>query len=141
MSKERILIHSIHRRLLTRLLRQLRAVKVLGDLDLDIAEVALAGYALPFLLVGVCRFLGTGWSAFETAVPVVGYEAFALVALGRAVRVHVVDVREVGLESVEFYLDAYLRGMIKGLAYSSSVNVTVSSTWNSFSLHSSKLGG
>jgi hypothetical protein len=45
--------------------------KVLGDLNLDVAEVPLARRALPLLLVRVVGFGCSGGSAFKTAVPVV----------------------------------------------------------------------
>lgn len=73
--------------------------EVLGDFDLDIAEVSLAGGAFALLFVRVVGFGGSGRAAFESAVPVVGDEGFALVALCGAVGVDVVDVREVGSES------------------------------------------
>lgn len=41
------------RRLKTCLLGKLSGVEVLGDLDLHIAQIALAGYPLPLLLLGV----------------------------------------------------------------------------------------
>ena len=75
-----------------------RAGEVLDDLDLDVAEVALARDALALLLgrvVGLGRARGP---ADEPAVPVVRDEGVPLVPLRRAVRVDVVDVREVGLE-------------------------------------------
>lgn len=73
-------------------------VEVLSDLDLDVAQIALPRNALPFLLLGIRGLLGARGPAFQPAVPVVGDEALALVALRRAVRVDVVDVREVRLE-------------------------------------------
>lgn len=75
-------------------------VKELGDLDLDIAEIALAGDSFPFLLFGIGRLFCAWRAALEAAVPVVRNEALALVSLGGAVRVDVVDVRKVGLELV-----------------------------------------
>lgn len=73
-------------------------VEVLCDLDLDIAEVPLAGNTLSLLLVRVRRFLGARWSAFQSTVPIVRYESLALVPLGRAMRIDVVDMRKVCLE-------------------------------------------
>lgn len=71
-----------------------------GDLDLDVAQVSLAGDALALLFVRVVRLRGPRWAALEPAVPVVRDEGFALVSLRRAVGVDVVDVGEVGLEAV-----------------------------------------
>lgn len=72
--------------------------KVLGDFDLDVAQVALARAALALLLAGVVRLGRPRRAALHAAVPVVRDEGLALVALRRAVRVDVVDVREVRLE-------------------------------------------
>jgi hypothetical protein len=69
------------------------------DLDLDIAKIPFPRYSLSFLLLWICALLRTGWSPFESAVPIVGNKAFTFVFLGAAVRVDVVDVREVDLES------------------------------------------
>lgn len=73
--------------------------KVLGDLDLDVAEVSLSRGAFPLLLVRVVGFGGSGGSAFQSAVPVMRNEGLALVALGRAVRIDIVNMGKVGLES------------------------------------------
>ena len=73
----------------------------LDDLDLDVAQVARAGHALALALgrvVGLGRARGP---ADEAAVPVVRDEAVSLVPLRGAVRVDVVDVREVGLEPAQ----------------------------------------
>lgn len=76
-----------------------RAGEVFCNLDLDVAEVALARDAFAFLLVRVVRFRGSGGPALEAAVPVVRDERLAFVFLGGAVGVDVVDVGEVDLES------------------------------------------
>lgn len=59
----------------------------------------MPGGAFPLLLVRVVGFGGPGRAAFESAVPVVRDEGFALVALCGAVGVDVVDVGKVGSES------------------------------------------
>lgn len=83
------------------LLRKLRAIEIFCYFDLDIAQISLPGYALPFLLIWIGRLLRAGWSAFEAAVPVVRDEAFALMSLRGAVGIHIVDVGKVRLESRE----------------------------------------
>jgi hypothetical protein len=92
------------RRGLAYLLRVFLLIKVLCNLNLDIAQVPLARNPLPLLLVRVGGFLSPRWATFEAAVPVVGHEAFALVALRGAVRVDVVDVGKVGLEPARAWL-------------------------------------
>ena len=76
----------------------LLAPKPLGNLDFDITQAQLALLALASLDVGIAAFLRPARAALEAAVPVVADEGFALVFLGGAVGVHVVDVREVGEE-------------------------------------------
>lgn len=76
-----------------------RAREVLGDLDLDVAEIPLPCGPVALLLVRVVGLGRPRGPALQPAVPVVRDEGFALVALRGAVRVDVVDVREVGLES------------------------------------------
>jgi hypothetical protein len=56
---------------LTRLLHELVAIEILGNFDLDVAEIALTGYTFAFLLFGVGGFLRSWRAAFESAVPVV----------------------------------------------------------------------
>ena len=74
------------------------AGKVFGDFDLDITQVSFSGCASAFLLVRIATFGCTGGSAFEPAIPVMANERLALVLLGAAVRVDVVDVGKVYLE-------------------------------------------
>jgi hypothetical protein len=75
-------------------------VEVLRDLDLHITQISLPRNALPLLLIRIRRLLRSRRSTFQAAVPVVRHEALALVPLGRAVRVYVVNVREVCLEPI-----------------------------------------
>lgn len=75
-----------------------RAGEVLGDADLDMAQVTLARAAFARLLGRIVGFGRAGGTAPHAAVPVVRDEWFSLVALGRAVRVDIVYVREIRFE-------------------------------------------
>lgn len=82
----------------SRVEHDLSSRRVLGDLDLHVAQVALPRRPLALLLVGVVRLGRPRRAALHPAVPVVGDKGLALVALRRAVRVDVVHVGEVRLE-------------------------------------------
>jgi hypothetical protein len=77
------------------------AGEVFRNLDLDVAEISLSCRTLALFLGRVVGFGCPRRPAFQTTVPVVGYKWSALVALGRAMGVDIVNVREIGLESVE----------------------------------------
>ena len=72
--------------------------KILCDLDLDIAEIALTGSSLSLLLVWIIGLRGSWRTSFETTIPVMRDERLALVALGRSMRVYVINVRKVSLK-------------------------------------------
>ena len=76
-----------------------RAREILCDLDLDVAQVASAGLALPLLLVGVVALGGAWGTAFHPAVPVMRDKWLALVPLSRAVGIDIIYMREVGLKA------------------------------------------
>lgn len=75
-----------------------RCRKVLSDFDLHIAKVSLACYPLALLLVWVVRLGRPRCAPFQSAIPVVRGEWFALVPLGGAVGVDVINVGEIDLE-------------------------------------------
>ena len=74
------------------------AREIFCDFNLDIAQVPLSGCTPALLLIRITAFGSPRWSALEPAIPVVADERFALVLLGAAVRVDIVDVREVRLK-------------------------------------------
>ena len=74
------------------------AGKIFCDLNLDVAQVPLSGCTPALLLVRIAAFGSPRWSALEPAIPVVADERLTLVLLGAAVRVDIIDVREIGLK-------------------------------------------
>ena len=74
---------------------QHRSLEILSDLNLHITQISLSRRSLPFLLRGVLGFWSPRRAAFKAAVPVMTNEGLALVFLGGAVGVYVVNVWEV----------------------------------------------
>ena len=75
--------------------------EVFCDLNLDITKISLTSIPLALLLVGVFRFWCAGRTPFKPAIPIVRDKRFFLVFLGRAMRVDVVYMGKVSLESRE----------------------------------------
>lgn len=73
--------------------------EVFGDLDLDIAKVALPCSTLALLFIWVIGLRRPWWSTFQTTVPIVRDERFTFVPLSGAMRINIVDMWEIGLKS------------------------------------------
>lgn len=86
---------------------QHRSREVLGDLDLDVAEVAFSGSALALLLIGIVGLGRSRRASLESAVPVVRDEGLALVALCGTVRVDIIHMREICFEPAIYLLISY----------------------------------
>lgn len=81
------------------ILRRCRSWFVFCDLYLDVAKITLTSHTLTLLLVGIVGFGGAGRTALQATVPVVRYEGLALISLGGAVRVNVINMGPVCLKS------------------------------------------
>lgn len=75
------------------------AGEVLRNLDLDVAEISLSGRTLALFLSRVVGLWCPWRPTFQATVPVVGYKWPPLVALSGAMRVDIINVWEIGLES------------------------------------------
>lgn len=73
--------------------------EVFGDFDLDVAEISLSSGTFTFLFVGVVGFRGSRGSTLQSAVPVMGDKGLALVSLGRAVGIDIINMGKVSLKS------------------------------------------
>lgn len=75
--------------------------EVFCDLNLDITKIARTSIPLALLLVGVFRFWCAGRAPFKPTIPIVRDKRLFLIFLGRAMRVYVVHMGKVSLESRE----------------------------------------
>lgn len=76
-----------------------RTGKILGDFDLDIAQISLSCRSSALLLAWIVCLRCARWSALQSTVPVMGHEGFAFVPLRGSMRINVVHVRKVGLKA------------------------------------------
>jgi len=104
--------------------------KVLRYFDLNIAEIAFSSSALALLFIWVVRLWSPWWTSLQPAIPVMGYERFSLVTLGRSMGVDIVDMGKICFEPALY--SQYVVAMPRRRTYSSSLRVIISSTLNSF---------
>lgn len=84
---------------MTELFFVLPLIKKFGYFYFDIAKIPLASNPFSFLFVWISRLLGTRRATLQAAVPVMRHEAFTFMPLRGAMRIDVVNMREICLES------------------------------------------